>query len=124
MLNNILDATDDSIERNTEEDKSATVENSDDGNDGNTGVDLHDTMYLLTAPEMEKRKPSLIGEPMSIHVQDQGYGPIAVFTFRKSSSERVGDNTDALGEVTEGIWKKLLEVMVNLTRSISEFIIA
>ena len=74
---------------------------------------------MLSAADLKQRKPQLVRNNISVHVQDQGYGPIACITFRQvdsgndmsgktSLSSRSKDGI--IGRTVSGIWFKLLEV--------------
>lgn len=76
--------------------------------------------FLLSAYDMHLRKPELSRLTLSLHIQDQGYGPCALITFRRIDSEMKvdGDTTNlmqkahsgVLGRALVGVWNKLLEV--------------
>lgn len=80
-------------------------------------------VYLLTASDIAKRPTEITSDILSVHIQDQGYGPHALFTYRKLHSDlKDGENEEhkysfeqhsragVLGRITVGVWKKLLEV--------------
>ena len=67
---------------------------------------------------MAIRAPKIVKTNVSVHIQDQGYGPIALLSFRtidselESSSWNIDQHSRAgvIGRIMHGVWLKLLEV--------------
>lgn len=52
------------------------------------GAEAQDVQsFLLSANDMNVRKPALGRQTLSLHLQDQGYGPYALLTYRSMDSE-------------------------------------
>lgn len=81
--------------------------------------------FLLSSHDMSRRKPELRRDTLSLHIQDQGYGPCALLTYRQMDSELKPQHQTAtsrvqelsrharagvLGRAVHGMWLKLLEV--------------
>lgn len=76
--------------------------------------------FLLSNADLKKRKPSWETNNVSLHLQDQGYGPIALISVRTMDSDLIGNQwsmeqhsrAGVVGRMMHGIWLKLLEVGV------------
>jgi hypothetical protein len=75
-------------------------------------------IFLASTSEMKSRKPYIKKRNFSLHIQDQGYGPNALLTFRKMDSELPSNNVytnddhsraGILGRIVAGTWNKILE---------------
>ena len=78
--------------------------------------------YLLSISDMIKRTPTIVKNNISVHVQDQGYGPMALLSFRTIDSELKDSSSygkwsldqhsraGILGRIMHGVWLKLFEV--------------
>ncbi len=77
--------------------------------------------HLLTSSEMQSRKPQIAKQNVSFHLQDQGFGAIALITVRgfDSALEDSGNQkwsldqhsrSGVVGRLFAGVWRKLLEV--------------
>ena len=88
---------------------------------------VNETPFLLNAADLKSRKPCIKGKVLSLHIQDQGYGPIALVTFREMGKTELNDGsrvnqkwsldqhsrTGVLGWALQCVWTKLLEVNLN-----------
>ena len=82
-------------------------------------MEMKGDSYLLSQSDMKRRSAEIMCENVSLHIQDQGNGPIALITLRRFDSENPEYNLDQnsrkgiVGRIMAGIWLKLLEVTAN-----------
>lgn len=80
--------------------------------------------FSLSTTDLRKRVPEIYNEMFSLHLQNQGYGPMALITIRKMDGElpdtptqrwgiEQNSRSGIIGSTMGGIWLKLLEVTAN-----------
>lgn len=82
-------------------------------------VEMRGDSFLLSQSDMKKRPSEIVRENVSLHIQDQGNGPIALITLRRFDSNEKEFDLDQnsrkgiVGRIMSGVWLKLLEVTAN-----------
>lgn len=87
-------------------------------------VEAQGAGFSLSTADLRKRVPEIYNEMFSLHLQNQGYGPMALITIRKMDGElpdtptkkwgiEQNSRSGIVGSTMSGIWLKLLEVTAN-----------